>query len=349
MRDGDLHGGSGLEHSIAIRYFDPDLDGCRARIERWADEGYLALQGFVDAGYCHFGFVADVHLLGLALREVGFCEQRRDFHYGDERLTGGGDLAGEERPVGDDAVDGRADLGVADACLRALIFALRGEKLALGALDCGFAGDRFLRCEVLGGNVVGCLGLNERCGGCIEVASRDGALGEEGFAGVVDALLQIQIGFGLGDVLLGLLVVLGHRCLGCGCEGGLRLFVGALVVELSRCQVAVFEHCEELTGFHLRAALHVKLVDRSGDLGRDGGLRQRRQHGIRGDFLGQGLFGDGDGLDADLGCGSFFLRLAAGEQGACDKQGSCDTRGGVLDNAHNVLWFLPADHRGCLY
>ena len=264
-----------------------------------------------------------MHLLRLSLREVGLGEQRRDFHYGDERLSGGGDLAGEERSVGDDAVDGGADLGVADACLRALIFALGGEQLSLGALDRGFASDCLLRGEVLGGDVVGGLGLNERCGGGIEVASWDGTLREEAFARVVDALLQVEVGFGLGDVLFGLLVVLRHRCLGCGCKGGLRLFVGAFVIELRCSEVAVFEDGEKLAGFHLRAALDVELVDRCGDLGRDGGLCERRQDSVCGDFLGQGLFGDGDGFDADLGCGSFFLRLAAGEQVLAAKQDRC--------------------------
>ena len=78
-----------------------------------------------------------MHLLCLPLREVGFCEQRRDFHYGDEGLSGGGDLTGEERSVGDDAVDWGADLGVADACLRAVIFALGG-----GVVDPGRFGWR---------------------------------------------------------------------------------------------------------------------------------------------------------------------------------------------------------------
>ena len=158
--------------------------------------------------------------------------------------------------------------------------------MTLGALDGGFASDRLLRGEVFGGNVVGGLSLNERCGGGVEVASRDGALREEDLAGVVDALLQVQIGFGLGDVLFGLLVVLRDRCFGCGCKSGLRLFVGALVVELCCGQITVLKDCEKLTGFHLRAALHVKLVDRGGDFRRDGSLCERRQDGICSDFLG---------------------------------------------------------------
>ena len=62
---------------------------------------------------------------------------------------------------------------------------------------------------MLFGGVVRGLGLDERGLGGVEVAAGDGSLGEELFAAGDDALGEVEIGFGLGEVELGFLVVLG--------------------------------------------------------------------------------------------------------------------------------------------
>ena len=46
-------------------------------------------------------------------------------HYGYDGLTGVGHFAGEQRPIRDDSVDGRANLRVAQSSLCSFIFPLR--------------------------------------------------------------------------------------------------------------------------------------------------------------------------------------------------------------------------------
>ena len=106
-------------------------------------------------------------------------DQGGGVHDGEERGSGGRGLAGEERAVGDDAVDGAADLGVAELGLGAQIFALGGGEVALGGFERGLIADGFYGVEVLLRDVVGRLRLDQRGLGGVEVAAGDGSLREE--------------------------------------------------------------------------------------------------------------------------------------------------------------------------
>jgi hypothetical protein len=59
------------------------------------------------------------------------------------------------------------------------------------------------------GGVVGGLGLDEGSLGGVEVAAGDGSLSEELFAAGDDALVEVEISLGLGEVELGFLIILG--------------------------------------------------------------------------------------------------------------------------------------------
>ena len=97
--------------------------------------------------------------------------------------------------------------------------------------------------------------------------------------------VQVEICLGLREVEFRLLHVFGNLRLGGGCVGGLRGFVGAFVVQRGGGEVGVFQHGEQLALFHLRSALNVELLHRRGDLGLDGGLRQRGENRVGGDVL----------------------------------------------------------------
>ena len=64
--------------------------------------------------------VADLDVLRLVLRHVDARDDLRHVHHRQQRRAGGRHLARIERPVGDDAVDGAADLGVGRLRLRAV-------------------------------------------------------------------------------------------------------------------------------------------------------------------------------------------------------------------------------------
>ena len=68
--------------------------------------------------------------------------------------------------------------------------------------------------------------------------------------------------------------------------GTLGRGVSTLVVECRGLQIAVLEGCQKLTGPDVRTTLHVELLHRRCDLGRDGGLGQRRERGVGRDLLG---------------------------------------------------------------
>ena len=119
----------------------------------------------------------------------------------------------------------------------------------------------FMPARCLAAAVVSGLGLDERGLGGVEVAAGDGALGEELLAVVDDALVEVEIGFGLGEVELGFLVVLGNLGFDGGLVGGVGGVEGALVVGDGGGEVAVFEGGEELACFHVGAALDVELFE----------------------------------------------------------------------------------------
>ncbi len=168
--------------------------------------------------------------------------------------------------------------------------------------------------------VIGGLGLNERGLGSVEVAAGDGSLGEELLAVVDDALVQVEIGFGLGEVELSFLVILGNLGFDGGLVGGVGSVEGALVVGDGGGEVAVFKGGEELAGFHMRAALDVKLFNRGGDFGRDGGLGDGGEDRVGEGVLGDGLDLGGGGLDGDCGgLGGFFFG-AAYEEEKCERE-----------------------------
>ena len=119
-RDGGFDGRADFELAGFVVDLEPDLDGGAAGVERGADERDFGRDRVVDAGDVDFGFVADLQLLREALREMGLGEQGRGVHDGEERRAGGGGFTGKERAVGDDAVDGAANFGVADLGFGAL-------------------------------------------------------------------------------------------------------------------------------------------------------------------------------------------------------------------------------------
>ena len=161
--------------------------------------------------------------------------------------------------------------------------------------------DLFDCIEALLRDVVGGLRLHQRGLGGVEIAARNRSLREELLAAVDDALVQIEVGLGLGEVGLRLGKIFRDLRACLGCIGALRGGVGALVVERGGLQVAVFERDQQLAGLHVRAALDVELLYRRGDLWRDGGLRQRRQHGVGGDLFGDAALRRMHGLHVDLG------------------------------------------------
>ena len=83
---------------------------------------------------------------------------------------------------------------------------------------------------MLGRGVVSSLGLYQRSLGGIQIAARDRALGKKLFAALHDAQIQIEIGFGLCHVQLGLLCILRHLRPGCRGVGRFGSHVAALVV-----------------------------------------------------------------------------------------------------------------------
>ena len=125
-------GGAGLERGFGVLDAEPDLDGGAAGIERGADERDLGGDGIGDAGDGERGGCADGELLGLHLRDVELGDERGGVHDGDDGSASGGGLAGEEWAVGDDAVDGAANLGVAELGFRAQVFSFGGVELCPG-------------------------------------------------------------------------------------------------------------------------------------------------------------------------------------------------------------------------
>ncbi len=124
--------GSRLECGLRVFDAKPDFDGRAAGIERGADERDLGGDGIGDAGNGDGGGCADGELLGLHLRDVELRDESGGVHDGEQRGSGGCGFAGEERAVGDDAVDGAADFGVAEQCFGAEVLALGGGEIAFG-------------------------------------------------------------------------------------------------------------------------------------------------------------------------------------------------------------------------
>src|ERR1700691_4083588 len=203
---------------------------------------------------------------------MDFRQQGGGIHDRDEGRTRGDGFSSVEGAVSDDAGDGTADFGVAEGGFRSLVFAASGFKLAFGGFEGSFAADLLHGVEVLLGCLKRGLGLDEGGLRGIEVASRDGSLSEELFAAGDDALVEVEISFGLGEVELGLLVVLGNLGFDGGLVGGVSGVEGALVVSDGGGEVAVLGGGGELAGFYVCAALDVELLDGGGDLRRDGGF-----------------------------------------------------------------------------
>src|SRR5690242_17175718 len=134
---------------------------------------------------------------------------------------------------------------------------------------------------MLGRSIVCSLGLHESGFGGVKIASGDSAFGKELFARVHDALIEFQIRFCLLHVKLRLLVLFGHLRLGCGGVCTLCGRVCAPTVQGGRREVPIFECREKLSSLDVRAALYVEVPNRRSDFGRDGGLRDGSEYGIR--------------------------------------------------------------------
>ena len=136
------------------------------------------------------------------------------------------------------------------------------------------------------GGIVSRLRAHQRSFGSIQVAARNRSFGKQLLAALHDAQVQVEIRLGLRNIEFGLLRVFRHLRLRRRGIGRPRRHVGALVVHCRRRQIVVFERGQQLAGLHTRSALHVELAHRRADLRIDGRLRQRRQHRIGGDMLG---------------------------------------------------------------
>ena len=183
------------------------------------------------------------------------------------RATGGCGFAGKKRTVGNYAVDGAANLGVADLGFGAFVFAFGGSQLALRGFSAASRLTLLHGFEMFGCGVVGGLCLHERGLRCIEIASGNCALREQLLAVVHDAGVQVEICLGLREIEFGLLHVFGNLRFGCGGIGGLGGFVCALVILRGGGEIAVFEDGEQLALFHLCSALDVEILDRRADFG----------------------------------------------------------------------------------
>ena len=142
---------------------------------------------------------------------MDLCDQGRDIHHGDDGLAGIGHLACEQRAVGDDAVDGRADLGVTESGLRGLVLALSRLAGAFRVLDGGGLAHRVQRIHVLFGDIVSCLGLHESSLRRFKIAARGSSLFQQILASIEDVLRDVKIGLGLGKIEPGLLRDLRRR------------------------------------------------------------------------------------------------------------------------------------------
>ena len=209
--DGCVDGRAGFQGSLRILDAQPYFNRGAAGVERRADERDLRRHGIVEPGNGDAGRCAHSELLGLHLREVELGQQRGSIHYRDHRSAGGGCLPGEERPVGHHPGDRTANLGVAQLGLRTQVLALGGGELALRALKSCLPADLLHGFQMLLGNLVGGLRLNQRSLGGIQIAAWNRPLGEELCPAVDDALGQVQVGARLGQVKFRLCRVFGNR------------------------------------------------------------------------------------------------------------------------------------------
>ena len=239
-------------------------------------------------------------------------QQRRGIHYGNHGAAGGGRFPGEERPVSHHAGNGAANLRIAELGLGAEVLALGGGELSFRALEGGLVADLLHRFEMLFGYFMSSLGLHQRCFGGIQVAARDRSFREELGTAVHNALRQVQVGGCLGEVQLCLYRVFRYGGPGGNVVSTLGCVVGALVVERGGLEIAVLERGQKLTSFDVRTALDIELLYRRRDLGRNGGLGQWRQRGVRGDLLGDFAPFRMLGLHVDRS-GRGLRGLAAGE------------------------------------
>ncbi len=98
-----------------------------------------------------------------------------------------------------------------------------------------------------------------------------------------------------------------------GFVGGLGFVVGTFVLLGRGCEVAVFEHGQQLAFSHLAATLDVESFDRRTDLGSDCRLLQREQNGLGGNRALHGFLFYRDYLHRD--CGFLLCGIAgAGRQ-----------------------------------
>ena len=167
---------------------------------------------------------------------------------------------------------------------------------------------------MLFGRVERSLGLDERRLRGVQIAPGDGSLSEELLAAGDDALVEVKISFGLGEIELGFLIFLWNLCFDGGLVGSVGRVESPLIVGDRSLEVTILEGGEKLAGSHMRSALHVEFFNRSRNFGRDGGLSDRRENGIGGDVLGDGLELRGCGLDSDRGGRGLFFFAASERQ-----------------------------------
>ena len=126
---------AGLQPLAGILRLHPDLHGGAAWVRRRADHGDLARRLQRAVGQCDRGGWPTLRNAGLVQRNIDARHHAGDVHHREQGRSGAGHLAGVERPVRNHAVDGAADLRIAELGLGGLIVPLGGVHLRRGALD----------------------------------------------------------------------------------------------------------------------------------------------------------------------------------------------------------------------
>ncbi len=191
-----------LNVPLSILDAQPHFDRRASGIERRADERDLGRHWIGEPGNGDGGCAPVESCWACSLREVELGQQRRGIHDRDHGVAGSGRFPGKERPVSHHARDGTANLRIAQLGFGAQVLALGGGELSLRALEGGLVADLLHRFEMLLGNFMGGLGLNQRSFGGIQIAAWDRSLGEELGAAVHNTLGQVQVGARLGQVQL---------------------------------------------------------------------------------------------------------------------------------------------------
>ena len=198
----------------------PDLEGRIRGVERRADLRHFTGDRRV-VGADDVRLVANLQLPCFRRRDVHARDQLRQIHHRDDRATALRRLAGIERAVGDDAVDGADDPRVTQLRNGRIAPRLRLIALRRGVFERLLVSKAAEIVQALLCHFVLVLRLGEVHLRVVHVFLGDGALTKQPLTALVDRLGGIHRGFGGLHIELGLLGILGNRR---ACSG----FVGRL-------------------------------------------------------------------------------------------------------------------------